>query len=158
MNIAVDVILAVIGLIVIVHHSVRGFVRSVFGLLKLALSLIITAVITPLLFADSDFVTRLLAYVLIFIAAYVILIVISIIVDKIFKLPVLKQANKLLGIIFGIICAYVILSVAAAFITVAAQLTDGQIFGMSQTELEASTFVYRFFNQNGILILLDKLL
>lgn len=55
----------------------------------------------------SDMLSKALAFVTIFVGALIILAILTFILDQIFKLPVLKKANKILGFVFGLIIAMV---------------------------------------------------
>ena len=55
----------------------------------------------------SRMLSNALAFVTIFVGALIILAILTFILDQIFKLPVLKKANKILGFVFGLIIALV---------------------------------------------------
>lgn len=158
MNIAIDIILLLLGISVVIIHIVQGFIRSVFGFFKLFIAIAVSLIITPALFAQSDFFTRAIGYFLIFVAAYVLLTIAIILLDKIFKLPLLNAANRLLGCAVGVVCAYMVLSAVAIGVTVIANLAGTQVFGQTQTELEAGTILYGFFSRHGIFALIDRIM
>ena len=51
----------------------------------------------------ADIISSIIAFVLIFVGVWIVLALLTWILDLIFKLPVLKTANKVLGIIFGVV-------------------------------------------------------
>ena len=64
----------------------------------------------------SAFISKVVGYVLVFAAAYLVLMIAAFIIVKIAELPVIRSVNKLLGLIFGIVCA-VIYTFLFVFIT-----------------------------------------
>ncbi|MBR3423509.1 MAG: CvpA family protein, partial [Clostridia bacterium] len=90
-------------------------------------------------------ISNCLAFILIFITVFLTLVLLTHILDSIFHLPVLKTANKVLGLIFGIaealIFAYV-LSNVAGFALVALESVDPNVFGQKVID---GSFIMRFF-------------
>lgn len=156
MSIAIDVILALLALFIIVQYTVRGFVKSVFGALKLVLSALLTYVFTPMLFDLSDPKSAAVAYLLVFSASYVILAIIAFIVDKLFKLPILNTLNRFLGFLLGLLCAYVTLSVACTVLSIVLSFSAQELFGMTAEQIYESTYIYRFFNDFTIFSIAGK--
>ncbi|MBO5274659.1 MAG: CvpA family protein [Clostridia bacterium] len=66
--------------------------------------------------AAAKTVSDLTAFLLIFAAVVILLKLVGWLLDLIFKLPVLSTLNRVLGIVFGIICAYLYMSVLAVVI------------------------------------------
>ena len=154
MSIAIDVILALLALFIIVQYTVRGFVKSVFGALKLVLSALLTYVFTPMLFDLSDPKSAAVAYLLVFSASYVILAIIAFIVDKLFKLPILNTLNRFLGFLLGLLCAYVTL--ACTVLSIVLSFSAQELFGMTAEQIYESTYIYRFFNDFTIFSIAGK--
>lgn len=150
MNIAIDILLCLLGIFTVIKYTARGFVRSVFGALKFSLSIAVAYIFTPIIFAFQGLTETIVAYLLVFAASYVILSVIAMIIDKIFKLPILKTANKLLGFLLGIVCAYMILSVIVSLLSLLIAISSEQLFGQTAKEFCESTYVYRFFINSGL--------
>jgi hypothetical protein len=48
-----------------------------------------------------------LGYVLVFAAAYLVLLIAGFIIEKVAELPVIRSVNKLLGLLLGLVCAVV---------------------------------------------------
>lgn len=148
---AIDIILALLGLVIVIRHTAIGFIRSVFAFAKLGLCVGLAYWLTPHIFPGTlNNATVLLGYLLVFLGTYISVTFIAYLVDRIFSLPILNMANKFGGFVFGLICAYVVLSVAATLITIISIYTEGDLLGMSQAELVSQSFVYRFFEQFGV--------
>ena len=71
------------------------------GCLRLTAAVAVSWIFTPMIFADKPYITRLMAYVLFFVGSYIAFSLLNIFIDRIFKLPILNTANKLLGFVFG---------------------------------------------------------
>lgn len=63
----------------------------------------------------AESVSSLIAFILVFILAYIILKVAVSLIGKLFKLPVLRDIDKLLGTVFGIVCALLFILAVSAF-------------------------------------------
>lgn len=90
------------------------------------------------------------AGLLIFIAAYVVAQMAIIILDKIFKLPILKSVNKLLGIVFGAVSAAVLCwFISAVIISFIEPLSavNGEIFNDALID---NSVVLSFIEDNGL--------
>lgn len=98
----------------------------------------------------AEFLSMALAYVSIFILSVIILTVLVFILDKIFKLPVLKQLNKTLGCIFGIICAIINVMAACAVITIILNIVGVKNPECIPELIEEKTLVFQFINNINI--------
>ena len=156
MNIAIDIILCLLGLSVIIHHTMRGFVRSVIGVVKMVLSIASAYIFTPMIFFPTDMQSTVVAYLLVFSASYIILTVIAFVLDKLCELPGLHAANKLLGFALGIASAYVMLCVASATLNVFLNYAGEQLFGQTNQNIADSTVIYKFFSSANIFPIIKK--
>ena len=156
MNIAIDIILCILGLLVIIHHTVRGFVRSVIGAVKMIFSIVAAYALTPAFFPPTDIKSTVVAYLLVFSASYIILTAIAFILDKLCELPILHMANKLLGFLLGVAAAYVTVCVACATLNVFLNYAGEQLFGQTNGEILNSTLIYKFFSSANIFPLIGK--
>ena len=149
MNFAVDAIILLVGLFLVIWSTVRGFVKSVMGFARLGLAVMISYVVTPLFsFWKINIFVK---YLLMFVIAFGLLVLLTFLIDKLCEKPVLKELNRLLGFLVGLASAYIAMSVIATLITgIFAYETVGNAFGISQAEFEAQTFIYRFFNHYGV--------
>ncbi len=86
-----------------------------------------------------------LAFFLIFIITGIAVRIAAIILDKVFTLPVLKQANKLLGLVFGVICAVVTMMILArVFVCVLPWLSSMSAGKVGERIVEDSVFLSFF--------------
>ena len=150
MNIAIDCFLCLLALFILIKYTVKGFVGSLFGALKLILSIAAACILTPLIFGSGGLVETVIAYLLVFFASYVVFAITAFVVEKIFELPVLKTLNKLLGFALGAVSAYIVLSITVSVISMLLAFSS-TFFGISAEELRESTQIYKFFIDSGIL-------
>ena len=104
--------------------------------------------------AVSDSVNYLLSYIIIFILAFVILIIvlniITRIIDGIVKLPILNQANKLLGLLFGLCKGILIVFVLCLIVRYSLPLVDIS-FDTKYADSLDNTFVFKLFDSINFL-------
>jgi uncharacterized membrane protein required for colicin V production len=156
MNIVIDVVLGLLAILIIVLHTVRGFVQSMLGALKLVMTVVATYFLTPVLFTPPDVQSKIVAYLLVFSASYIILTALVYLVDKLCQLPVLNVANKLLGFALGVICAYISLCFASAVLTALLNLAAEELFGKTTEEICNSTYIYKFFEYTDFFPVIGK--
>ena len=156
MNILIDIVLGVLCVLIIVKYTWRGFVKSIVGAVKLALTFILTFTVAPMCFKSDDIVTTLIAYLLVFALTFLILTVVSFFLNKLFELPILKVINKLLGAVLGIVVAYVSLCFVSAALNLCLNYAGEQLFGQTNQEIVNSTFIYKFFTEVNIFPLIGK--
>ena len=150
MVIAIDIVLLLIGLIIIIRHTVIGFVRSFFAFFKLGACVAASFGLTPYIFPHlSGKIPSMLGYLLVFIGSYAALTLLAYAIDRIFRLPILSTANKLGGFLLGLLCAYIVMSAGASLVTAISLLTDDVIFGIDHTSLSNDTVIYGFLNEYG---------
>ncbi len=90
-----------------------------------------------------------IAFIVIFIVSLIALWICQKILCKIFELPVLRQFNRLGGVIIGIICAFLYVSL---FVSIgSALISNSGLFGVElpQNTVE-STVLFEFFNENNL--------
>ena len=140
MDIAINIILLVLGAAIIALYTWRGFFKALMSFVRLILASLLSCVLTPILFDDW----MALGYLLIFVIFYLIFTLILRLLDKIIKkLPIIKTANRILGFLFGCFCAYIILSAA----TVAISLVTGG---------SANGLLYDFFENYGAFSIINN--
>ena len=100
----------------------------------------------------STAISRVVAAFGIFIAALIILHLITFILDLICRLPVLRTLNQVLGFLFGVgsalVSAWVISNLAVGLIN-AMNAIDGSIFNQSVID---GTIILRFFYNNSLIL------
>ena len=96
--------------------------------------------------------------VVIFIIAFVVLKVVTCVVDGAFKLPVLKTANTLLGFVFGLILAVLFIMIyselCAALVSALGPISP-KLFGQDVVD---KTLLVKFFSEHSVLNLVNKLI
>ncbi len=115
-----DIVVGIIMLIIIIRAWFKGFS----GMILSAASFVISAILAWLLHpavasllegTGFPYAVRCgIAVVIIFILSMIICAVVSFFVKGIFKLPVLKSADKLVGVLIGLVCAIVFAKIAAS--------------------------------------------
>ncbi len=100
----------------------------------------------------SELIMKLLSLILIFVVIKVTLLIATFIVDGVMKLPVLKQVNEILGLVFGIVLAFAELYIAFAIITLISSIVD---ISFVVDAIKSSAFASIVFENNLIIKLLS---
>lgn len=105
-----------------------------------------------------DMITTVVAFVTIFVVLVVVLTIISVVLNSVFKLPVLKSANTFLGFILGLATAIVILFVYSSLVSTLV-ISLGSIspkwFG---SDVIDQTLIVKFFSEHDFLSIVNNLL
>ena len=112
----VDVILLLIFAFITLFYSKKGFVKTLLDSVSWIIAIIGAKILsnpaydfinsnTSLLNGVEEHIAKIFVLVLLFFVLFIVLKWIIAIIDKIFKLPVLKQVNAAFGILIGMICA-----------------------------------------------------
>jgi hypothetical protein len=99
----------------------------------------------------ANAVTQGFAFILVFLAVMLVLLILGIITSAISELPLLKQANKLAGLALGGVLGLVNVWILMMVITFLIPLTGSEWLINS---LNGSTFAINFYNHNLLLYLL----
>lgn len=105
-----------------------------------------------------DMISVCIAFIVIFLAVCILLAIVTLIIGSVFELPVLKQANTLLGFLLGLCTALLILfiySSAVSSIVTALGSVAPQYFGNDVVE---QTLLVRLFSNYDLLSLVNKIL
>ena len=132
MSVFVDILLAVTFLGIVFVHYRRGFMKSVLLFARMLVSTVITFVLGPQLSewlvakqsASMAIPMYLISYALLFAVSFVVMTIVAWQVGKLVQLPVLKQCDKILGILLGVITGFVAVSVMAAILYLVLRLAD----------------------------------
>ena len=152
----VDVMLIILGVLLIAWHTWRGFFKSLLSVVRLVASVVLSWLITPLVFGDGA-LARCIGCLVVFAVIYIALTFVLKLMDKIIKnITGLKTANRLLGFLLGCFCAYIFISFAVVFIGIFAKFAPDGFMGMTQAELSESTVLYVFFEKFGAFSLISK--
>lgn len=98
-----------------------------------------------------DFAVKLLAIIIVYILAKIILSIAVLVLDSIAKLPVLKQFNELLGLVLGGILGLIQVYTICAIITLIGSIPS--MTGVA-TIINNSLFAHTFYNNNLLLQIL----
>ncbi len=100
--------------------------------------------------------SQVLAFIAVFVIAFIALVLLQKLLNLIFKLPVLKQLNKTGGILIGIVCAFLYVSLFCAVIS--PLLSNSELFGMDlPKDLTGNTVLFAFFSENNLFTYLGML-
>lgn len=118
----IDIILAAIFLVPTIKYFTKGFAKTILNFVAFFLSIVlakgVSGTVTDWVFSNTRLFTgteRYIAQLVITVLCFVVLSVLLnwavALVNKFFKIPVLKQANKLLGGILGALCGLMVVIV-----------------------------------------------
>ncbi len=97
-----------------------------------------------------------ISFAIIFVVAFLLLCIVQKLLNLIFKLPLLKQINKLAGALLGIVCAFLYVSVFCFVVTVV--IENSVLFGIElPNSVIEDTYVFSFFSDNGLIPLIKGL-
>ncbi len=118
----IDIVLAVIFVAITVKYFTKGFAKTILKFVAFFLSIVLSKAasgnVTDWIFSNTKlfagterYIAKLIITVLCFVVLSVLLNWAVSLVNKIFKVPVLKQANKLLGGLLGVLCGGIVVIV-----------------------------------------------
>ena len=102
-------------------------------------------------------VSTVCAFVLIFICAVIALKVFTLIVGALFKLPILKSADKALGLVFGVITALFIAWVVSLAAELAIEVMVAVAPSIVSENTFNNTFIIKFFAENSFIDIFSQL-
>ncbi len=131
----VDIILAAIFVAFTAVFFARGFAKTVLSSLTFIGAIICSKIFAAdatewilkntKFFADTEVhIAKLIITVGLFFAFLIILKIVVELIDKLFKIPVLKQANKLLGGVLGAVCGAIVVFILA----ICLQITSHMVY------------------------------
>lgn len=96
-----------------------------------------------------EFVSHIVAFILIFLACYIVLRIAEFLLSAVSRLPILKSFNKLGGIVLGIICAILY---ASLFVAVTSPFIRNpqMLNGSWNSGVADKTILYSYFEKNNI--------
>jgi uncharacterized membrane protein required for colicin V production len=118
-EIIIDLILAGIMIVMTAVYAKKGFAKTILKFvaffLSIVLSRVLSGTVTDWVFSNTKlfagmerYIAKLMITVITFVVLSVLLTVAVSLIDKFFKIPVLKQANQILGGLIGAICGGII--------------------------------------------------
>ncbi len=119
----IDIVLGLIFLLCVGYYYRKGFARSILEFFSFFAAAIVTRVFygdvanflleNTSFFADDSYPqqkARLISMIVLFIAASIIIKLLISFIDRFFKLPLIKTANKALGLLIGILIGFLIVT------------------------------------------------
>lgn len=118
----IDIILAGIFIVMTAVYFKRGFAKTILKFVSFFLSIVLSRIVsgditqwvfdnTSLFTGTERYIAKLIITVITFVVLSVILNALVVLVNKFFRIPVLKQANQLLGGLLGALCGAIIVIV-----------------------------------------------
>lgn len=151
-----DVVLIAIAVITVIIYTIKGFVKAFLGTFKYLIALLIGylaaspvgAWISNIYFKDvvnGRIYSIAIAFLAVFLLSVILLSVLIFFLDKLFdSTPGLRQINKGLGFLFGLICAFVNLIVVCSTITLVLNITSMNNPDFSFEALKEQTVIYKW--------------
>ena len=115
----IDIILAGVFLVMTLTYLKKGFAKTILKFVAFFLSIVLSRVLsgtvtdwifsnTKLFVGTEKYIAKLIITVLTFVVLSFLLNFLVSLINKVFKIPVLKQANQLLGALLGAVCGGII--------------------------------------------------
>ena len=155
-NLSIDFFLIVSAIITIIFYTKKGFMRSFLGLSKVFASIVIAYFLSPFFVSRGDglkevgvksILASILSFIIIFIISLIVLSILSFFVAKIADLPILKQLDRVLGFVLGLIRAALNLVVICFIITIVIKVLSIFNPDVSYTEIAGNTLIYGFISR-----------
>lgn len=144
----IDIILAAVFIIITATNFFRGFAKTILDFVKFFLSIVLAVWFSPqitdwvfsntkLFTGTEKYIAKLIIIVLSFLLFSFILNFVASLIEKIFKLPVLKQANKLLGGVLGAVCG----AIAVVVLCIALQVSSHVVYNAKYVSLVENSVI-----------------
>ncbi len=104
----------------------------------------------------SRIVSNVMAFGILFILLNILIFIVKIIVKNIFSLPVLRQADKLLGCLLGVILGYLFVSVASILLFTFSEVLI-RAFDFMNAEMFEGSVIARWFYEHNIFEFIMKI-
>ena len=105
---------------------------------------------------SASVLSHIIAFGILFLGLNILILIIKLIAKSVFSLPVLRQADKLCGLLLGLVLAYLFLIVASVLLFTFSELLIRAFDGISAEMFEGSV-IARWFYENNIFKFLIKL-
>ena len=119
--------------------------RKVFGSITVATEEQLEAFATEIATPVASTLAAALGCVIVFILAYIAMIIVKIVVGGLVKLPVLKEANKILGFIVGVISAFAFTWIICLALSIIVEYGLIEEYNAMLSSLAEKSFLFRFF-------------
>lgn len=138
-NLIIDIVLAGIFLVNVAIYFKRGFAKTILKFVAFFLSIVlsraISGTVTEWVLDHTDFfegkeiyITRLIITVIVFVILSAILNGLVMLINKVFKIPVLKQANQILGGLIGALVGGILVVILCFTFQIAAHIARDSDF------------------------------
>lgn len=129
----IDIVLAAIFLAFTIKYFTKGFAKTILNFVAFFLSIVlarsVSGAVTDWVFSNTKlfsgterYISKLIITVICFVVLSILLNWAVSLVNKFFKLPVLKQANKLLGGLLGALCGGIIVIILCFALQIASHV------------------------------------
>ncbi len=147
----IDLILAGIFIAITAIYFRRGFAKTILKFVAFFLSIVLSRAVsgtvmdwilenTSLFTGTERYITKLIVTVITFVVLSALLNAVVVFINKIFKIPVLKQANQILGGLLGALCGGIIVIV----LCFAFQITSHVVFNDDYKDAVESSKIVQF--------------
>ena len=99
----------------------------------------------------AKFASNAVCYVGIFILSLLVLSLLAFVLDKVFRVPVLFQINRGLGLLFGVFAAVLNMLILSSIITIVLYFAGAASPELSAEVLCEKTYIYRFFYRTDLI-------
>ena len=155
----IDIILAAVFILITAKYFFRGFAKTVLNFLAFFMSIVLavsfSTQITDWIFSNTRlfmgtnrYIAKLIIIVFSFLVLSFLLDRLADIINGVFKLPVLKQANRLLGGVLGAICG----AIAVIILCIALQISSNVVYNSKyKNSVENSIIVQTVLSDEKVL-------
>jgi uncharacterized membrane protein required for colicin V production len=99
----------------------------------------------------SSIISTAIAFISVFVISMIALIIVVFFLDKLFKAPILNKLNKALGFAFGIITAFIALTVISAALTLVLNIMSAGNPEISAEIIKDKTIVYKLISSINVI-------
>ena len=183
MSMILDVLVIATMLLCVILYTKRGFIKGILGLCSFFIALIATAITRPYLqpmiekklhkiFEGSSkgtlseildtampvhFIASVLSFCLLFVIFILAIKLVTFLLDKFFRLPILKKANRLLGFCLGLLIGFLYAQILSIFLFTFSELLVYTLDWISAEAYEGSVVARWMFDHNIFRILINFL-
>lgn len=106
----------------------------------------------------SNILANVIAFIGIFVAAFIVLALLTSILDAIFKLPVLSGINKFFGFVFGLLEAFMVVSVLAIAISVLVSALGAISPSLFGADMVDKTIICKYLAEHNFFLWINNVL
>lgn len=152
MSVIIDIILVAILALQIFFGWRRGLTGVVLGFARIILSFVLALILGPVmgdLIGDGGFLSRVLAYICVFILTFVCATIVMYLLKSI-KIPVISTLDKLLGILIGFALGMITVSMIAVMLNSLLSALTWLTSDNSYIAVYDDSYVFKFVNEFNI--------